>query len=265
MKISKAKLKSIILEELQNVMGEMFYDDDTDDDSDWYDDREDEDPVLALVNPVKRYFKPRANARAVSYPIAPIDQEKLKNIEAPLSMDDPKIQRMFTPDQKGEVPTLLDVLKGVAIAADGDDDNDVILTLLKAYYDRITTPQMENKQKKITKARLKTIIMEELASVMREQEFGGETGKSTKIYIPQDVGETSITNLPYDQFDDRGIEFDDAFEEATKEAVDLFLGSYGGELGQDEEGDYITIYNPNPRINYGFKLDKMIKDALLEK
>ena len=58
MKISKARLKSTILEELQNVMGEMFYDDDTDDDSDWYDDREDEDPVLALINPVKRYFKP---------------------------------------------------------------------------------------------------------------------------------------------------------------------------------------------------------------
>jgi hypothetical protein len=107
---------------------------------------------------------------------------------------------------------------------------------------------MENKQMKITKARLKTIIMEELASVMREQEFGAASEGSMKIFIPQDAGEINVMDA--DEIDD------DKFKQAVELALEQFAGRFPND-GIDYNDKFITIERPS-RDEFGY-------DRILEK
>ena len=112
MKISKAKLKQIIVEELQNVMGEMY-------------EEEDESDKEYVVNSVKRFFDDRPNASGLILP--DIVKNAASKLQAPFTMNALQDMNLIPEDEKG-TPLLFVALKRATV---GDADDDVILSLLK--------------------------------------------------------------------------------------------------------------------------------------
>jgi hypothetical protein len=225
MKITKTRLKEIIVEELQNVMGEMYEEDD-------------ESDKEYVVNSVKTFFDDRPNASGLILP--DIVKNAASDLEAPLTMDDLKARgiEISTHPESG-TPLLFVALKRAAL---GGADDDVILSLLKlvlGYQPSTQTTQMENKQTKITKARLKTIIMEELSRVMREQEFGGTFKLPTTL---QAAIESELVDREYDQDD-----FDRALDVARNTLAELEKGEPNRVEGSyeyyefDDDGDKQTV------------------------
>lgn len=202
MKISKARLKSIILEELQGEEnGTSFI----------------ENSVNKIMGDVKKYNEDPSFAKYKSR--IPILKRAINRL---LDMDEAHFKMVLMMDYGA----LADMFLNTPLEPKhyNFENAKEVLRQLKARLEQQegsatdpqnpTTPQMENKQMKITKARLKTIILEELTRVMREQ--GDESAHGSGL-------ETAKQFLEY--------------------YVDL-ENVWGHMLDEPEEGKYIDKYAP---------------------